>query len=156
MNSDEQQKLTFLTQRGAEIAAMLAQSETKALGVSLAVLLTEEYRKSFPAHEAKLREARQRSKEALTKEGPKLWAELHRRALSGAAASLPEERVWLSGFASRLACGECRQFFVAYLREHPVALETYFDWTVALHNAVNLKLGKPIMTATAAREVWSA
>jgi hypothetical protein len=81
-------------------------------------------------------------------EGPRLWAELHHRpflpGLDGFA-----ETAWLNRFTGRVLCGECRNEWLAWVRENPVDLSSsfnYFRWTVDTHNAVNRRLGKPEMT----------
>lgn len=78
--------------------------------------------------------------------GPKMWAELHARpaAYTGDAAI---EREWLESFAERIACGECKTHWRAMTAATPPDLASagaYYQWTVAAHNTVNVRLGKPV------------
>lgn len=89
--------------------------------------------------------------------GARLWADLHRRALaySGDATA---ERAWIHGFAAQVPCGECRGHWFALIAERPPDLAdaaTYFAWTVAVHNRVNVRLGKPMVAEGEARRLWS-
>jgi hypothetical protein len=144
---------------GADIAAMLAQPATRPLGEGLARMLGAHYLDVFPAEKARLLTARdQRRAERLTRmatEGPALWAELHRRALQPVADERAEQQ-WLRAFAGRLPCGDCRAFYATYLRDTPPRFGDYFAWSAELHNAVNVKLGKPAMIEALARVQWSA
>ena len=53
-------------------------------------------------------------------------------------------------------CG-CRAFYAKYKADNPPDFSTpeaFFRWGVALHNAVNRKLGKPELTTTEALSIW--
>lgn len=53
-------------------------------------------------------------------------------------------------------CG-CRAFYAKYKADNPpdfTSPEAFFAWGVALHNAVNRKLGKPELTMTEALSIW--
>ncbi len=81
-----------------------------------------------------------------------LWAQLHRRALQAEE----NDTEWLTAFAYRLPCAECRSHFWALvLASPPVWGNGFFGWTVRLHNSVNLKLRKPLMAEADARTHWS-
>jgi hypothetical protein len=83
-----------------------------------------------------------------------LWREFH--AAPWEAMLLGRELDWLKAFAERVPCGDCRAGFLELLEKHPPDLssrEAYFAWTVALHNAVNRKLGKPEMSVEDARKI---
>ena len=87
---------------------------------------------------------------------PELWGEVHRWALTANLQKEPHR--WLARFATRIGCGECREHWEAYLAEFPPDFssnEALFAWTVAAHNAVNRRLGKPEMTVEAARAYWT-
>ena len=83
------------------------------------------------------------------------WKELHTRYLAWPGG---KDTKWLVGFALRIlpsgSC-RCRENFVAYLRAHPVDWSNPFMWSVAAHNAVNARLGKPQLTEEVARSVWT-
>jgi hypothetical protein len=82
--------------------------------------------------------------------GPKMWAELHARpaTYTGDAGA---ELQWLGAFARRIGCGECQKHWRELAERMPPDLASgvaYHRWTVDAHNAVNVRLGKPVWTPT--------
>jgi hypothetical protein len=100
------------------------------------------------------------TREALEVAGRRLWAELHRWAIAFRGG--PQEAArWLQEFAGKVpqaGCG-CRAEWDADIdrnpppQDHP---EELFEWTVVVHNVVNLKLGKPQVSLQEARDLWSS
>lgn len=107
--------------------------------------------------------------------GPsKLWEELHVRPFLCASGS--NDSAFLARWSERipsqvrclllrLASGnllitqgcKCRDFWRSWVLGYAPSYhsrEAYFAWTVAAHNAVNAKLGKPTWKAVRARERW--
>jgi hypothetical protein len=80
--------------------------------------------------------------------GPKLWAEMHTKTDADAA--------YVKSVTRRLPCGECKSWFVAYLKEHPPRFDDWFRWTWECHQAANAKLGKPLLTIDEARARWQS
>lgn len=86
--------------------------------------------------------------------GPPIWGKLHREALSiNLSGDLTSRRaaaaVLIEDVTRQLPCGECKQFWLTILAEHPptdasvlVSNEAFFARTVFWHNLVNRKLGK--------------
>lgn len=86
-------------------------------------------------------------------DGHRIWAAWHTRALSCPDG---DDSAWISReVLPRLPCGDCRGHAIDYLKAHPVGTD-YFAWTVAFHNAVNERLGKPSTTVDDARALWTA
>lgn len=86
--------------------------------------------------------------------GPRLWAALHRRALAVPPGT--SDNAWLAGFREILPCGDCRQHWDGMVAATPPpAAPDLFAWTVARHNEVNRRLGKPEMALEAALQRWS-
>lgn len=86
-------------------------------------------------------------------EGPKLWKLLHTHAalLISQGGQLDEmtERRFLEGFRQLIRCDDCRIHWNMELGKLPPVLTNptaFFYWTVAIHNAVNNRLGKPLMS----------
>ncbi len=81
----------------------------------------------------------------------RLWDELHRRPLE--AADLDREQQWLTAFAARVPCGDCRKHWKELVAKDPPDFQSwssspdgpsaYARWTWAIHNAVNVKINKP-------------
>ncbi len=90
--------------------------------------------------------------------GPELWAELHKLGLvmDAGVTSHTDAVRYLAWMKKRLPCGDCQAFYVDYLATHPPTFDGgFFNWTVTLHNAVNTKLGKPLVTEETARTLWT-
>lgn len=82
------------------------------------------------------------------------WDELHRRAL----IIREDDTLWLmADFTPRVAhinCA-CRVNWSVWIKDNKPNWTNYFEWTVNAHNAVNIKLGKPIWTTEDASNKWS-
>lgn len=85
-------------------------------------------------------------------DGAALWAEIHRRALVTAG----DDSAYLATIAPRLPCATCRPHWLEMLARTPPEFGAgYFPWTVARHNEVNARLGKPVISEDKARAIWS-
>lgn len=85
--------------------------------------------------------------------GAQIWAEMHRRAL----VTFGDDSAYLETVTARLPCGTCKPHWAALLAAKPPTWgEAYFAWTVAAHNEVNARLGKPLVTVEEARAIWTA
>ena len=89
--------------------------------------------------------------------GPALWSLLHNRPdVYDGIPSL--ELKWLERqFRRTIPCGECRDHWDRLYLLHPPDLssdETYFAWTVAMHNEVNKFVKKPVMRLEDAKEKY--
>ncbi len=83
--------------------------------------------------------------------GPRKWRELHRGFRSEA---------WVEKWIASLPCAECRAHAAGIISDMPpdfTNADAFFAWSVRLHNAVNVRLGKPEMplsSAIAERETY--
>lgn len=93
-----------------------------------------------------------RCREAPVINSQQLWAELHRRGL--AAPPGQDDGAWLIEFRMQLPCGGCRLHWDAFCASMPPDWGNYFAWTVAAHNEVNRRLGKPELTVEEAKCIW--
>jgi hypothetical protein len=78
--------------------------------------------------------------------GPGLWARFHARP-AAFTGNVVAELAWLDAFASRAPCRDCRRHWRELVAKMPPDLTSasaYHRWTVDAHNAVNLRLGKPV------------
>lgn len=83
-------------------------------------------------------------------DGSALWAELHLHEPG------PDTAAFLRSSAMRIPCGECRRHFLAWLNAGlDLSPDGYFASMVDFHNAVNQKLGRPLMSLDAARQKWT-
>ena len=85
--------------------------------------------------------------------GAALWREIHLRALAHRGDI--DDTPFIDSVTSRLPCSTCRPAWLAFLAAMPPVFGPgYFVWTVAAHNEVNARLGKPILSAEQALEIW--
>jgi hypothetical protein len=86
--------------------------------------------------------------------GPPLWDELHRWAL--AYTGTPDDK--LRSYSLKIPCGECRRDWLRIIKDvpPPKSAAEMFGWSVAVHNVVNRKLGKPEMGEAEARAIYLA
>ncbi len=96
--------------------------------------------------------------------GPHVWAAIHLICLgapesftSGDAASY---RVFFENLPNVLPCDVCKNHLIENLRQVPIdtalssGRDALFAWSVKLHNAVNVMLGKPIVSLEDAQAHW--
>ena len=50
-------------------------------------------------------------------------------------------------------CG-CKEWLEKHLADNPPNFHNFFIWSVDLHNAVNAKLAKPMITHAEASDIW--
>lgn len=86
--------------------------------------------------------------------GPRGWYWLHVQAINYPASPKPADRTaafarfW--SFVQTLPCPECQQHALAYARQYPPDFSGssgFQTWAWRFHNAVNYRLGKPLMSA---------
>lgn len=88
--------------------------------------------------------------------GPSTWKSLHAIAAhcdtTGDVDTFWSYLLTLSG---ALPCDSCRKHMKEYLHANPRPDSNMFEYTVHFHNAVNRRLGKPIVAAEDARVEFS-
>lgn len=84
--------------------------------------------------------------------GPPAWGWLHREAIAYPQAptfadgQLAFRRIW--AFVAQLPCARCRSHAIQYILARPPDLASskkLQEWMWRFHNAVNARLGKPLM-----------
>jgi hypothetical protein len=100
---------------------------------------------------------------SLGKWGPYFWGSLHLACLS-TSVELSEQdkeavRTFVDSLTKILPCPMCRVHFAEVLAKIPIepALQSgpdLFNWSVAVHNEVNLSIGKPVYTVEEAFNYW--
>lgn len=86
--------------------------------------------------------------------GPNLWGTLHLLCLAGTATS-----EFIYAFAEVIPCPRCAAHFKELINEVPFPngaepLEL-FKWSVSIHNMVNERIGKPIVSVNEALTLWT-
>jgi hypothetical protein len=88
--------------------------------------------------------------------GPSFWGALHYACLVPENPDKVKEFIALYPYV--LPCIGCREHFNQVLQEFPIPAEddskTLFEWSVMVHNLVNVRLGKPEFTAEEAIKHW--
>lgn len=65
-------------------------------------------------------------------------------------------RIWIYNLAKRFPCDRCRPHFISYVEKNPP--ENSLDpiiWVVQFHNAVNKRLGKPVLSMKQALQKYN-
>lgn len=87
--------------------------------------------------------------------GNMLWKQLHTQAYNHNGT---DDSAFIANFGKQIprfmtGC-PCNEFWNKWIKENPprYGVNEYFEWTVKAHNAVNIKLGKPVMSLEDARK----
>ena len=87
--------------------------------------------------------------------GPYFWGVIHIGCLVGTIT--PE---FINMYPSVLPCSACGKHFTEVLQENPFPDSRdpmiMFQWSVHVHNVVNARIGKPILTVEEALEAWTS
>lgn len=84
--------------------------------------------------------------------GPYFWGALHLACL--AAIDKNSLKTFIETYQTLLPCFGCRMHFSQLLTEYPVPDDDQFRWSVDIHNKVNERIGKPIMSYEDALVHW--
>lgn len=86
-------------------------------------------------------------------DGPRFWAELHLFALRHRNKN---STGWLNDWIASIPFNgcPCKSHLEEFMQENPPDWNDFFSWTIDLHNAVNIRIGKPTMDVENAREYW--
>lgn len=88
--------------------------------------------------------------------GPYAWKTLH--AIASHCDTTQERDVfvrYMTGLQDALPCKSCRLHATEYITTHPIPESSFFAYTVAFHNAVNERLGKPKVSEDDARKQFA-
>jgi hypothetical protein len=94
--------------------------------------------------------------------GPRGWSWLHTQAIDYAARPTKIQqaamfaRFW--SFILHLPCEECLQHSTQYARQYPPDFSGsagFQTWAWRFHNAVNYRLGKPLVSAEEYRRIYA-
>lgn len=93
--------------------------------------------------------------------GPGAWDFLHTVAFAFPEKPRQKDKIaaknFVESFACILPCSVCKTHFKENIKKLPINVETrdkFFEWTVELHNLVNLQLGKPEWKVEDVRNVY--
>jgi hypothetical protein len=82
--------------------------------------------------------------------GPRLWGAFHIACLTGTIS--PE---FLEEFSKVIPCPACSVHFRQLIESNPLPSMNQFEWSVDIHNQVNERIGKPLVSVDQARAMWS-
>lgn len=95
--------------------------------------------------------------------GPRLWNFLHACSFAFPSNPSPEQveafETLLKTLQTLLPCPHCRLHFNEYLEKCPPDTscgDTLKDWLIDFHNAVNERLGKPVLTKEQAQAKYES
>ena len=101
---------------------------------------------------------------SIGKWGPYFWGSLHLACLSTNVELSEQEketfRTFVDSLTKLLPCPMCRVHFAEVLEKNPIELALQsgpelFSWSVAVHNEVNISIGKPVYTVEEAFTYWA-
>lgn len=86
----------------------------------------------------------------------RLWHEIHTRAAQVRTTHDHSQFcTWMRRTAQELPCAKCRHHATKYIHDNPPEQSpNVFIWTWEFHNAVNGRLGKPIMPYSTAAAMY--
>lgn len=93
----------------------------------------------------------------ILRDGPRLWAELHLFSLRNRNC---EDRAfienWFKNWADSIPWNgcPCQQHFEDYCKQFPPDFSDLWRWGIGLHNNVNMRNGKPILSLADAENLW--
>ena len=89
--------------------------------------------------------------------GPSVWSEFHHFAVSPPSDRQAIVTFYTSTIPSKIQCYACTEKYTRLLIKFPIPEDTVelFEWTVHIHNVVNLMLRKPLMSIDEARALYN-
>lgn len=96
--------------------------------------------------------------------GPATWDTIHLLCYTAPETLGAAEQLRYIAFFKALPyvlpCASCSQHLLGHYESHPIenavaSRDSLFEWSVAVHNAVNVMLGKPVMPLETARQRWA-
>jgi hypothetical protein len=91
---------------------------------------------------------------AILLNGPRFWAELHLLGLRHRSGK--NMSGWLNDWRDSIPFNgcPCKEHLDEWMSENPPDWNRFFEWGIDLHNAVNMRIGKPTMDVENAKELW--
>jgi len=91
---------------------------------------------------------------AILLNGPRFWTELHLLGLRHRSGK--NMTGWLNDWRDSLPFNgcPCKEHLDEWMSENPPDWNRFFEWGIDLHNAVNIRIGKPTMDVENAKELW--
>jgi hypothetical protein len=91
---------------------------------------------------------------AILLNGPRFWAELHLLGLRHRSGK--NMTGWLNDWRDSIPFNgcPCKEHLDEWMSENPPDWNRFFEWGIDLHNAVNIRIGKPTMDVENAKELW--
>jgi hypothetical protein len=90
--------------------------------------------------------------------GPLFWGALHVAALG--CSNSDNLSNFVDAYKTMIPCASCRKHFEEALLATPVPQVSnpleLFAWTVDIHNIVNARINKPVITYDEAYEIWTS
>ena len=88
--------------------------------------------------------------------GPILWKEMHLKTFETPMDKLTILE-YFNRIPERIPCDKCKKHYTAYIRRNPIPTDNRDDlihWLIDLHNDVNKRTGKKILTYKEARSLY--
>jgi hypothetical protein len=93
----------------------------------------------------------------IVRDGSRFWAELHMFALRNDRKPRATHNWFVAWYEDIPFDGcPCKEHADAWLNVNPPDYLALFDWSVKFHNAVNERIGRPVIAPEDARRLWSS
>ena len=92
--------------------------------------------------------------------GPRAWSQFHTTALHYRPSSQTQasfHMFYYVTFLTYIECNQCLQDYKNLINLYPIRLQSMcalFEWCTMIHNQVNQKLGKRIISNDEAYQIW--
>ena len=88
-------------------------------------------------------------------EGKGIWYVVHTLALHATTEKTKESfQITIHTLCEHFGCETCKVHFKKFIDDNPLKNQNYFKWTWELHNSVNRKLNKPILSLEDALAIY--
>ena len=88
--------------------------------------------------------------------GPGIWFVIHLSAVKATTRDTKKAfRILIAELVDNFPCDECKKHFQEYVMKNPLEeVEDYFYWTWVLHNQVNVRNGKEVVSYRQAKKFY--
>lgn len=92
--------------------------------------------------------------------GPQTWFFLNSAVLSLPDGDIPDEQQkkiynFFDSLTYMLPCGSCREHYTEYFNKNSIDIsnrDSIWNWLIKLHNAVNIRYNKPVISTEDAKQ----
>ena len=97
--------------------------------------------------------------------GPPLWYQMHMKTFDYPTRPTPQDkdniREYFRGIINVLPCETCKEHYIEFLQKRPIryqyeSRDNLINWLIDLHNEVNSRTGKKVLSYKEARSIYES